>query len=288
LWPNLFARLAKEKISVFIVNGRISDAAYPKYRLVKGFLKGLFRRVTFFCMQSTLDAERIIQLGAPKEKVVSSGNVKFDNVVDVRQGALSLFGLKEEQFVVVAGSTHPGEEVLMLGAYKTLRQQFPLLRLVLAPRHPERTKEVADSVRMFGYVPVLFSVRGEDFLADNEVLVIDVIGQMMPLYSVATVVFVGKSLTRKGGHNIIEPAVFGKPIVIGPYMDNFKDIAGLFLKNKAVVQVADADGLTSTLRELIADPLKRAAFGGSARAVVEQNRGATQRMINSITERVRL
>jgi 3-deoxy-D-manno-octulosonic-acid transferase len=111
---------------------------------------------------------------------------------------------------------------------------------------------------------------------------------MMPLYSLATVVFVGKSLTRKGGHNIIEPAVFGKPIMIGPYMDNFKDIAALFLKNNAVVQVADADELILTLREIIADPVKRAAVGGRARAVVEQNRGATQRMINTITERVRL
>ncbi len=288
LWPNLFAELAKGNTPVFVLNGRISDAAYPKYRLVRKFFHSLLHQVSFFCMQSPLDVERIIGLGAPQERVVCSGNVKFDNVFDAKEVAPSFFGLKDEEMIFVAGSTHPGEEELMLGAYKTLRQQFSLLRLVLAPRHPERSREVADSVKTFGYVPVFFSARREGLLADNEVLVIDVIGQMMPLYSVATGVFVGKSLTRKGGHNIIEPAIFGKPIMIGPYMDNFKDIAALFLKNDAVVQVADAGALTLTLRELLADPVKRAAVGGRARAVVEQNRGATQRMINVITERVRL
>jgi len=288
LWPNLFAALAKGNIPVFVLNGRISDAAYPKYRLVRKIFQSLLHQVSFFCMQSPLDAERIIGLGAPKERVVCSGNVKFDNVFDARAVTPSFFGLKDEEMVFVAGSTHPGEEAVMLTVYKALCSEFPLLRLVLVPRHPERAKEVADIVKTSGYLPVFLSARGCHLIKEGEVLVVDVIGQMMPLYSVATVVFVGKSLTCKGGHNIIEPAVFAKPIVIGPHMDNFKDITAVFIENKALIQVADASMLCATVKDLLGDPLKRMDMGKRAKMVVEQHRGATQRMLTVITERVRL
>lgn len=288
LWPNLFARLAKENTPIFIVNGRISNAAYPKYRLAKSFFHQVFRSVTFFCMQSPLDAERIVALGASKEKVVSSGNVKFDNVFDAKQGAPALFGFNSEHMIFVAGSTHPGEEDVMLDVYKALCSPFPLLRLVLVPRHPERAKEVSDTVRAHGFTPVMLSAKENRVMGDLDVLVVDVIGQMMSLYSIATVVFVGKSLTRRGGHNIIEPAVFAKPIVIGPYMDNFKDIATLFLERKAVIQVADAGTMCEAIRGLLLDPLQRIEIGKRARVIVQEHRGATQRMINKIKELVHL
>lgn len=286
LWPNLFTRLAKNKVPLFVLNGRISDAAYPKYRWARWFFRLLLRRVTFFCMQSPLDARRIVALGAPEERVVSSGNVKFDNVFDAVSVAPSLFGYRNEDVIFVAGSTHPGEEKVMLDAYKELRLQFPLLRLVLAPRHPERATPIAEEVRAKGFSSVFLSKRGNSLMGRNDVLVVDEIGQMMPLYSVATVVFVGKSLTRRGGHNIIEPAVFAKPIIIGPYMDNFKDITSIFLENKALVQISDAGMMQKTLSVLLADPARRMDIGNRARVVVEQNRGAAERMIKVITDGV--
>jgi 3-deoxy-D-manno-octulosonic-acid transferase len=281
LWPNLFARLSKEKVKILIVNGRISDEAFPRYRMVRWALRSLLSKVSMFCMQSELDAQRIIELGAPAGRVKNVGNVKFDLVGNAAASRPEDFGFDERQMIWVAGSTHPGEEEIVASIYDGVRSSFPELRLVIAPRHPERSGEVAQMLRKMGFTPVLFS-SSRKASAPEDILVVDTIGHLLGLYSIATVVFVGKSLTIKGGHNIIEPAVFGKPVLIGPNMQNFKDITRAFLDAQAVIQVSDAFVLKRELIRLMASQGLRTELGQKSREVVRQNRGATERTVDVI------
>jgi 3-deoxy-D-manno-octulosonic-acid transferase len=282
LWPNLFARLGAAKVPVVIVNGRISDKAFGRYRAVKFVLKSMLRQVSVFGMQSALDAERIIALGAPKARVIVAGNVKFDNVpasvaVDPRE-----FGCEKDFLLLVGGSTHAGEEEILVDIWQGLRAEYPLLRLILAPRHPERAASVADLVRKAGFKPVFFSnIRG--ILKPDEVMIVDTIGHLIEFYSLASVVFVGKSLTARGGHNIVEPAQFARPVLIGPYMQNFRDITAAFLAEKAVVQVEGAVGLKAAVRALLDGPELRRDLGLRARQVVRRNQGATRRVIDLVS-----
>ncbi|NTV29835.1 MAG: 3-deoxy-D-manno-octulosonic acid transferase [Candidatus Omnitrophica bacterium] len=283
LWPNLFARLAQERVKILIVNGRISDAAFPRYRLVRGWLKSVLAKVSLFCMQSDLDVRRIVELGAPSERVVNVGNVKFDLTSDLAQASPGELGLEPGKLVWVAGSTHPGEEELVLGVYESLCTQFPDLRLVVAPRHPERAPGIVQMIAKSGLIPILFSTANRKPLGAGEVLVVDTIGHLVQFYSVATVVFVGKSLTVRGGHNIIEPGIFGKPVLVGPHMQNFMDITRAFMDSQAVVQVPDATALRSELERLLASSEERGLLGQRARDVIQRNRGATERTIKIIT-----
>ena len=281
LWPNLFQRLSEDKVPVIVVNGRISDEAFPRYRLLKGFMRGTVRRVSLFCMQSDVDVDRIIALGADRASVQMVGNVKFDNVPQVVSTDQLKLGLDSGHLVLVGGSTHPGEEACLVDTFLSLRSWYPALRLVLAPRHPERAAEIAKLVTKHSLRPLLFSTN-RSALGQEDVLIVDTIGHLLGFYAAATVVFVGKSLTVKGGHNIIEPAVFGKPIVIGPHMQNFRDITEVFRTEKAVIQVEDALGLTRAFSGLLADEAKRQDLGQRAQEVIRKNRGATRRTMDLI------
>ena len=286
LWPNLFTCLTEEKVKILIVNGRISDEAFPRYKMVRWALKSLLSKVCVFCMQSGLDAERIVQLGAPAERVKNVGNVKFDIVPDGTAARPGDIGFNEGQMVWVAGSTHPGEEEIVVNIYEGVRTSFPTLRLVIAPRHPERARGIVEMIRKAGFSPVLFSSERKAPLEPREILVVDTIGHLLELYSVATVVFVGKSLTVKGGHNIIEPAVFGKPILTGPHMGNFKDIARVFLADQAVAQVPDAFALKHELSRLLSSADERVQLGRRAYDVIRKNRGAIGRTLDVIVREV--
>ncbi len=281
LWPNLFARLSRDKTPIIVLNGRISDISFPRYSVVKGVLKGTLRRVAYFGMQSALDAERIIELGALKDTVRVLGNVKFDSIIDAGSADLRGEGLAREHLLLVAGSTHPGEEEVMLDIFQSLKRSSPLIRLVLAPRHPERSAQVGELVRQAGLRPVFFSRNGRVTVQDD-VMIVDTIGYLLQFYSAASVVFVGKSLTVHGGHNIIEPAMFAKPIVVGPHMQNFKDIVQAFLMEHAVIQVEDALGLKTAIQQLLQNEPLRKDLGDKARMVVRRNRGAVERAVGMI------
>lgn len=282
LWPNLFRQLDEKGVPVLVVNGRISDQAFPKYLWVKGLLKGTLRRVKLFCMQSMLDQERILALGARPESVRMVGNIKFDQVSSpaVSGGCAALTA---EHQVLLAASTHPGEEDLLINAFLRFRSRYPRLRLVLAPRHPERAPAVARLVQKVGLQTVFFS-KGPSPLASDEVLIVDTIGHLAGLYSAATVVVMGKSFTAQGGHNVIEPAVWGKAILVGPYMQNFRDITRAFLAEGAIVQSANPASLEQKVDELLADPQECRVLGDRAISVVERNRGATDRTMALIRE----
>jgi len=235
LWPNTLRAVAAGGVPVMIANGRISDRSYPRYRLVRGFLGRVLEDVRVFAMQSDEDARRIIGLGAAPERVVVTGNLKTDAPVVDSAGAVDLWrrllGLTRTQRVWIAGSTHPGEEDMVLEAHATASVDCPELVLVLAPRHPERAPEVQALLERRGW-PVarrsgLPAARVRPPTAVPPVIVLDTVGELATLYALADVVFVGGSLVPLGGHNVLEAAQRRKPVMVGPHTGNFRESAGL-------------------------------------------------------------
>ncbi len=289
LWPNLLRRCARRGVRTVLVNGRISDRSYPRYRLVRGWFRRVLADVDRCCAQSDESARRLVDLGAPAERVVMTGNLKFDVPPALRPGSMrragnvpQVPGLAPDRPVLMAASTHPGEEGPVLDAFRRLRAGAPDLVLVLAPRHPERGAEVAASAARRGLAAVRRSRGPKDGAGPVDVVVLDTVGELATLFRVATVVFLGGSLVPAGGHNVIEPAAWGKPVVFGPHMQNFAEIADLFLANRAARRIGGAGELEPALADLLADPGQRAALGAAARALVEANRGAAARSLAEI------
>ena len=241
-------------------------------------------------MQSEESARRIIDIGADPARVIVTGSLKFDSLespaaVAAGRGAgrvLRYFRLPTSRLVLMAASTVKGEDEAVLAAYASVRRAHPNALLVLAPRKPERFDEAQALAKAEG----LRVVRRSDLVFDAEprtdVVILDTIGELAQLFPIATVVFVGGSLVDHGGHNILEPAVHGKPIVFGPYMQNFTEIAAAFLREQAAVQVDDAGSLSATVVRLMGDPVERARLGAAARALVEANRGAKPRTLEAV------
>jgi 3-deoxy-D-manno-octulosonic-acid transferase len=241
-----------------------------------------------FCMQDDESARRIIEMGADPARVVVTGSLKFDAAAATPAGArgrdraLRFFRVARDRPVIVAGSTMRGEEPAVLRAFRRVKTTAPDALLVLAPRHAERFDEAVHLARGEGFA----TVRRSDLAIDDEprvdVVVLDTIGELAQLYQLATVAFVGGSLVPTGGHNILEPAVFGRPIVFGPSMANFAEIARQFLAHDAAVQVHSERQFEDALVELLADPVRRASLGAAARALVDANRGAKDRTLEAL------
>lgn len=281
-WPNLITYLYKKKIPVIVVNGRISDRSLGSYKAVKFLVKPLLDKIGLFCAQTERDKERLLQLGASGDKIRVTGNMKFDanDHTGLKSDSSNLrqeLGLTAEDKLLVAGSTHPGEEEIILAAHKRLSAQFPRLRLLLAPRHPERAGDVAEKISLYGFKPVLISQGKTQCLSciPRSVFILDVMGALFDYYALADIVFVGGSLIKKGGHNILEPASLAKPVLFGPQMFNFRDIAGLFLENNACVLVRDEDEISRAVADLLDHPQKMRQLGEKALALIARNRGAT-------------
>ncbi|MBN1526735.1 MAG: 3-deoxy-D-manno-octulosonic acid transferase [Candidatus Omnitrophica bacterium] len=285
IWPGVLRELSREKVPSIIINGRISDRSFGKYKLARPFLKRTLSGISRFCMQSDLDAERIIEMGAAAGKVRITGSMKFDAAGDTKAGApVPSVRLKPGEELFVAGSTHDGEEDAVISAYKTLTGEFPDLRLLVAPRHITRVADVEKAVRGAGFEPVRVSkCQG---VKASDVLVLDTIGHLKDFYSVATLVFIGGSLVKHGGQNPIEPALFEKPIIFGPHMFNFKAIAASFVNNGGAVQVDGPAGLLEECRRLLRDKPARQALGANAKRTVAENRGATGKNIEAIADLV--
>jgi 3-deoxy-D-manno-octulosonic-acid transferase len=266
IWPNLYRRLFLKGIPLAVINGRISDNSFGRYKRVRFFLKSVLNQVSLWCMQSPQDAQRIIELGADSNRVVMTGNIKFDDVPQ-SPDILNKPNNHEDRLWWVAGSTHPGEEEIVLDVYSKIIKNNPKWRLVIAPRHVERAPQIKG----------LITCRGL-----KDVVVIDTIGQLRSLYAKASLVFVGKSLCVGGGQNIIEPAFYGKAIVIGPKVENFRDIVACFKEKNAIVQVEDAHAFEIAVRVLCADASKREILGAAAREVIAANQGATQRCLECL------
>lgn len=287
IWPGVLKELSKAGAQSVMINGRISDRSFGKYKLARPFLKGTLSSISSFCMQSDADAERIVAIGAPAGRVRVTGNMKFDAAADAKTGRPDAAAwLRPGEELFVAGSTHEGEEKAVLDAYKALAGKFPALRLLIAPRHITRVADVEKAVRDAGFEPVRLSTfqPGTSSMEPGTIFILDTIGQLNGIYSLATLVFIGGSLVKHGGQNPIEPALFEKPIVFGPHMFNFKMIAASFLKNGGAVQVDDAAGLLEECRRLLRDEDARRTVGANAKKTVVENRGATGKNIEVIAE----
>jgi 3-deoxy-D-manno-octulosonic-acid transferase len=292
IWPNLLYECRRRGVKTAVVNGRLSARSFSRYRLIRGFMRRVLDDVDRFLVQSEESARRFIDIGADPARVVVTGSLKFDSLdmspnalqARARDRVLRYFRVPSSRPVIVAGSTMKGEESAVLRAFRRVRTAAPNTLLVIAPRHPERFGEVEQLVRAEGWK----TSRRSDLAIDNEprvdVVVLDTIGELATVYQIATVVFVGGSLVATGGHNVLEPAVFGKPIVFGPHMENFAEIADAFVSNAAGVQLAGEEQIDETFMSLISDPVRRARLGAAARALVEANRGAKEKSVTVLAD----
>jgi 3-deoxy-D-manno-octulosonic-acid transferase len=291
IWPNLLRACRRMGVKTMLVNGRISSRSYPRYRLARGFFRHVLADVDKLCMQSEESARRVIAIGADPARVTVTGSLKFDSLdapaVAAGRGegrVLRYFRVPANRPVLMAASTFKGEERAVLDAYAALRRSSPNALAVIAPRKPERFNEVEALARGEGLRVARRTELAVDAEPRAEVVILDTMGELAHLFQIATVVFVGGSLVAQGGHNILEPAVHGKPIVFGPHMENFAEISATFLQNQAAVQVADASELVTTVLRLMADPVERARLGAAARALVEANRGAKHRTLDVVAD----
>ena len=292
IWPNLLRACHEAGVKTVLVNGRISSRSYPRYRVARPFFRRVLSHVDRFCMQSAESARRIIDIGADPSRVSVTGSLKFDSLEIPgsppadrgRNRVLRYFRVAPDRPVVMAASTHKGEEAPVLEAFQRIRATRSNALLIIAPRKPERFDEVERMARRAGWNVARRSELRVDAEPRNDVVVLDRIGELAQLYQIGTVVFVGGSLVDAGGHNILEPAVFGKPIVFGPHMQNFAEIAEGFLDQGAAMQVRSGRELESTLLALLGDPVRRASLGAAARALVEANRGARSKSLAAIAQ----
>jgi 3-deoxy-D-manno-octulosonic-acid transferase len=292
IWPNLLRACARAGVKTMLVNGRISSRSYPRYRLARPFFRRVLLHVDRFCMQSDESARRIIDIGADRRRVAVTGSLKFDSLElpgapsgdRGRNRVLRYFRIAPDRPVIIAASTRKGEEAAVLEAFQRIRATMTNALLIIAPRKPPQFDEVERLARRAGWNVARRSELRVDAEPGHDIVILDTVGELAQLYQVATVVFVGGSLVDTGGHNILEPAIFGKPIVFGPHMQNFAEIARTFLDNGAAIQVRTGRELGPVLLDLLGDPVRRASLGAAARALVEANRGARIKSLTAIAQ----
>jgi 3-deoxy-D-manno-octulosonic-acid transferase len=289
IWPNLLRACRARGIRTALVNGRISTRAFPRYRAIGRVMRRVLAHVDRFCMQSDESARRIVALGADPARVAVTGSLKFDAAgaaaaadLDGADGVLRYFRLPPERPVIVAASTLRGEDAQVLDAFERARAAHPRTLLVIAPRHPERFDEVVALAVARGHRVARRTALPIDAEPRADVVVLDTIGELARLFRIATVVFVGGSLVDAGGHNVLEPAVFAKPILFGPHMHNFAEIAAAFTAADAAVQVASAGELAEAVEALLGDPDRRARLGAAARGLIDVHRGARDRTLAAL------
>lgn len=290
LWPNLINTLAAMRIPTVVVNGRISDRSFRGYRIAGRLLKPLVRKLTAIMAQSEQDAQRFLALGALPERVHIAGNMKFDAVRQLEAGAdypalRRRLGLDTGDLLWVAGSTHRGEEEMIMRVYNDLHGRFCGLRLLLAPRHPERCEQVEQAVRAYHFDAVRTSSIEPPQLRSfsrRTVFLLDTVGELVHYYGAGDFVFVGGSLVKKGGHNILEPAALAKPVFFGPHTGNFRDIADMFLQRQAARCVRNEEELSEQLQVLLDDPAAGREVGQRAYRLVHENTGSIKRMNDRI------
>jgi 3-deoxy-D-manno-octulosonic-acid transferase len=288
IWPNFLRECTLRRIPVVLVNGRISDRSVNRYNWIRPFIRRSLADFSRLLMQTAKDRERIVSLGAAPDRTEVCGNLKFDlkPVVDpgqVVEKYRRMLGLREDSLVVVAGSTMKGEEEQFLVAFGSLRRQYPSTFLVLAPRHPERFNEVE---QLLSGQPLSFGRRSSlDERRDRmpvDILLLDTMGELASLYALADIVFIGGSLVARGGHNILEPALFKKPVLFGPHMNNFREVALCFLQQQAAFQVSNSADLAARLVELARDKKLRGKMGENGFQILHANSGATERILRHV------
>ncbi len=282
VWPGLLRELERACVPTAMANGRVSERSARRYRLTLGFLAGALRRVRLFCVQTEAFRERLAHMGAPRERIQVLGNLKFDLEVpslgaEERERLAVELGLAGRALVIVAGSTHEGEDEVLLGVLERLRAEGLDAALLLAPRHPERFENVG---RLIAARALAFTRRSRPEVEGRGTPVVhllDTIGQLAQIYGVGDVAFVGGTLVPIGGHNLLEPAAHGLPVLFGPHTESCEEIAAALVEAGAGTRGADAEALAMRCKALATDAVERQAMGAAGRALIAAHRGATQR-----------
>ncbi len=292
-WPNFIHTINRKGTPAILVNGRISQKSFARYQRFRFIFLPMFKIFKFISMQTESDAKKMIDLGINADRVKALGNLKYDAVLpdmvgwDQEQRPTSFyrqqFGISPEKVVWIAGSTHPGEEVTILTAYKRLSLLFPDLFLVVAPRDVERGREVKEIADKLGLTVRLRTapLQDEEF-PGAPLLILDTMGELSRMYSFCNIAFIGGSLVPDGGHNPLEPAAFAKPILFGPYMDDFTEIASDLLEKDAAIVCHDEDDIFEVMKKLLVNHSIQKQMGEDAQALVIQHRGVTKRHIEII------
>jgi len=295
IWPNFLASAYKKGIPIIIVNGRISDKSYRAYRTLslisKRFYNSLTNKMNIYCARTEIDAQRFRGLGIPDDRIFVTGTMKYDNIPtrineDIKKEYKNLFNISDSDIVLIGGSTHEGEEEILLRTYERLKNTYSNLRLILAPRHVERTGDVSNLAKSMGFTPLLKTEIQDSNHQwqdnDKEVIIINTVGDLGRIYSISNFVYVGKSLVPLGGQNMMEPAGLGKPVIFGPHTFNFKEEVDLLLRNEAAKMVESENDLYKAIEYLIKDPEAAKVLGLKAQKIVNKERGATERNMEII------
>jgi 3-deoxy-D-manno-octulosonic-acid transferase len=284
LWPNLFRECERRGVPLVLASARLSAKSVSRYRRLGSLFRGIFSASSLIAAQTPKDAERFIAIGAQSARTHVIGNIKFDlelsaGILDRGRALRASFGGARPTWI--AGSTHAGEEEQVLAAHEALRADRADALLLLVPRHPDRFRAVAD---LLSSQSLRFARRSSGVLPDaaTQVVLVDSVGELAALYASADVAFVGGSLVPIGGHNLLEPAALGVPVLTGPYQSNGKDIARLLIQQGAALQVDNSQELAAALTRLLADPAERRRIGAIGRHIVESNRGSVARLLELI------
>ncbi len=297
IWPNFLVSVYEKNIPLIIVNGRISNKSFKAYRIISrisgAFYNSLTNKMNTYCARTELDAQRFRDLGISSEQVFVTGTMKYDNIPthtneNSKNELADLFRIKDNDLILIGGSTHEGEEEILLRIFERLSKTYPNLRLIIAPRHIERTRDVSRLIEKKGFTPVLkTSVDSSNYSWQNskkEIILIDTVGDLEKIYALSDYVFVGKSLVPSGGQNMMEPAGLGKPVIFGPHVFNFKEEVGMLLRNEAAKMVETEDELCGTIEFFIKNPEAAKEMGLRAQGVVSEKRGATEKNMDIIRE----
>jgi 3-deoxy-D-manno-octulosonic-acid transferase len=290
IWPGMIMTAGRNGIPIVIVNGRISTSSFRGYSKVSFLVRPLLKMVTAFGMRSEEDAARIRRLGAPSDRVTVTGNIKFDSLPgpelprDAREALEGLLGLESTDMLIVGGSTFEGEDLILYESYLELLPRFPGLRLLLSPRHLERVGAIEELLRSRKQAYSLYTSLSVRPAAKekSEVVILDIMGVLSDHYGRATVAFIGRSLRGYGGQNPIEPAAYGCPIIFGPHMENFREIADDLVEDGGAVRIRDEGELLEELARLLSDPARRDRIGARARLLVEKCSGASRKNLELI------
>lgn len=291
LWPNLLRFCGRKGIPIILFNGRISQKSFPRYRFLRFFFKECLKSISLFLMQTEEDRTRIIGMGGAPEKIRVMGNLKFDQTAppfasESMAELTQCLGLRGDEKILIAGSTHPGEEEILINLYKELKKIEPHLVLILAPRHLERLEEVEKILKkesLSWQRRTVFSQNGSH--SDQEqskVLLLDTMGELMKLYSLATIVFIGGSLVPIGGHNPLEPLFFKKCVLWGPHMFNFLEISNQLIEAGGGIRVSGKEELFSQMKRFLSDEGARKEVGEKGYQFLQKHQGATERMMDEI------
>ena len=288
IWPNFLWALHYRGIPSVIVNGRISSASCRRYKLFGWLFKSVFNKISAFGMQSSVDYQRAIDIGADPQRVLLTGNMKFDQkahdfTTHKREELLKDFSLGFEDRVFIAGSTHSGEEIIILDVFQKLITEYPRLVLILAPRHPERFQEAEKIVKEYGFTPIRKTqISKYERPFHPQVILLDTIGELSRIYTLGDIIFVGGSFVNIGGHNILEPVVHKKPVVFGPYMQNFSEIAQALEESGAGILARTKEDLLVQAKKLLNDKQHAQMLGEKGFQVIQKHQGATDRNMEMV------